>query len=368
MSATPTDRLEHADRLAAVRHELRTPLTGLVGLTALLLDTPLDQQQRALVAAVQAAGAHLATLVDEVMDPEGGLPSSDRLRLDDIELVALVSTVVALFTAQAAAKKISLHSEVDPLLPPCVRADGTRLRQVLVNLVSNAVKFTDAGSVTVRATAVAESQLRLQVLDTGIGLAAGKVRTATRPAGSGLGLIISRRLVTLMGGDFQVTSDERGTRFDVLVPIAPTRPELGAHVTPAKVSKILIADDDPVSQQVLTGLTRRLGHAVHGVTTGEQVLTTWRAGAYDLIVLDCRLPDLDGREVAQRIRQIERRSARRVPIVAVTAGPSEADRVRCLAAGMDAYLAKPVDVRELALVIDRLTATDRAQQGATGSR
>jgi len=123
-----------------------------------------------------------------------------------------------------------------------------------------------------------------------------------------------------------------------------------------RVSKILVADDDLVSQQVLAGLTRRFGHAVHGVTTGEQVLSTWRAGGYDLIILDCRLPDLDGREVAQRIRTIERRSARRVPIVAVTAGPSEADRVRCLSAGMDAYLAKPVDVRELAIVLDRLTA------------
>jgi CheY-like chemotaxis protein len=356
MSTSPSDRLEHADRLAAVRHELRTPLTGLVGLTTLLLDTPLDHEQRALVAAMQAAGTHLATLVDEVMDPEGGLPSTERLHPDDVELAMLVSTVVALFTSQATAKRISLRAEIAPELPHRVRIDGTRLRQVLVNLVSNAVKFTDSGSVTVRASILDDARLRFEVVDTGVGLAEGAVRTAVRPAGSGIGLIISRRLVGLMGGTIDVESDGDGTRFDLVVPVAPVHPEPGRSVLPDESRKVLVADDDPVSQQVLTGLIRRLGHSVHGVTTGEQVLSTWRRGHYDVIVLDCHLPDFDGRDLAAKIRRVERRSGRRVPIVAVTAGPSSSDRVRCFEAGMDGYLPKPVDLRELAEMLDEVTA------------
>jgi two-component system, sensor histidine kinase len=361
MSASPVDRLESADRLAAVRHELRTPLTGLVGLTALLLDTPLDHEQRALVAAMQAAGAHLATLVDEVMDPEGGLPVTERIHADDVELATLVSTVVALFTSQATAKKISLRAELDPDLPHRVRIDGTRLRQVLVNLVSNAVKFTDVGSVTVRASRLDPTRLRFDVVDTGVGLAAGET-TAIRPAGSGIGLVISRRLVSLMGGTIDGRSDASGTSFELVLPVAPVCAGGTAAGSHDEGRKVLVADDDPVSQQVLTGLIRRLGHAVHGVTTGEQVLATWRSGHYDIIVLDCHLPDLDGREVAARIRRVERRSGRRVPIVAVTAGPSASDRVRCLEAGMDGYLAKPVDVRELADLVARLTAPARPRR------
>jgi CheY-like chemotaxis protein len=337
--------------LATLRHELRTPLSGLVGLVGVLLDTPLSDEQRAMVNTVLAAGEHLGALLDQTLPglgPELVTPSAIAF-----DLHTMVNDIAALFRPLAEAKNVAVSATIHPGVSPIVWGDPTRLRQVLANLTSNAVKFTSTGHVeiTVRPSCDESDHITFGVADSGPGFTpTNDDDLAPRADGSGIGLVISRRVVASLAGNLEIMSHRSvGTtcRFTIALPDAAV-----GHPRVGPSSRLLIGEDDEVSRRVLMHLAGRLGYDVHAVETGSAVLHLHESELWDVIVLDRQLPDMDGLEVARSIRAREAGGRRRTPIIASTATGTDADRERCLAAGMDHYLAKPVTLAALANRLD----------------
>ncbi len=342
----------HDPRTEAVRHEVRTPLAGIVGLAGLLLDTPLTDEQRSLVQAISAAASHCASLAGTLLADDDPVAAA----LVPVDLVELLRGTMLLFRAATDAKGIALRLHIAPGVPSQVRGDPVKLRQILVNLLANAVKFTDHGSITVRAEP-AGGGVRFEVVDTGVGLAPLAVADLAPRAGSGLGLAISRRLVHDLGGD-GITAGahtDGGSRFAFTVPLVALGDGPAERRERSRTGRILIADDDPVSQQVLRALVGRLGLHAETATTSDEVHDHLARADVDAVLLDFRLGDGDGSNVAREVRAAESTSHRgRLPLVGISASTSEADRVRCLAAGMDAFLVKPIDPDHLIGVLARL--------------
>jgi PAS domain S-box-containing protein len=357
---------EKSEFLAFMSHEVRTPLNGVLGTLSLLGDTALDAEQRAYVDTARRCGDTLLWTVNEILDLSR--IEAGRLALESIpfELDQPVRDVLALQAAAAAEKGIGLSAHLDPALPKRVVGDPQRLRQVLLNLADNAVKFTAAGAVEIRLARFAD-RLVVEVRDSGCGIPAALRRrlfrrfqqadsgTARRHGGSGLGLMICRRLVGLMGGTIAVESEAgQGSvfRFDLPLVAAPDQeaPQAAPPVVAApralpeglSRARLLLAEDGEASQLVAAAMLRRAGFGVDLVTDGAEAVAAARSGAYDAILMDVRMPGLDGYEATARIRALEGEAAR-VPILAFTAAAMPGDAARCLAAGMDGHLAKPVD-------------------------
>jgi CheY-like chemotaxis protein/anti-sigma regulatory factor (Ser/Thr protein kinase) len=284
--------------------------------------------------------------------------------------------VVRTFATPAAEKGLRLTADVAADLPEALRGDALRLRQVLTNLVGNAIKFTAAGGVTLAAAAADAPdgvRLHLTVRDTGIGIEpAAQARifdafeqadgsTTRRFGGTGLGLAISRRLIDMMGGRVWVESAPgAGSAFhvEVVLPRA-ARPAEHAAAAPAPARRrlrILLAEDHPVNQKVATRMLERDGHAVTVVGDGPAAVAAAAADEFDVVLMDVQMPEMDGLEATRAIRRHEAGGRLRVPIVAMTAHAMDGDRERCLAAGMDAYVSKPIDRTRLAAVLDVVTA------------
>jgi CheY-like chemotaxis protein len=347
------------EEICALRHELRTPLAGMLGLLSLLRDSDLTDDQLLWVGSLQSASNHLASLVDEVLSPSGRPAASTTTTPVSFDLPQLISEVVGLFAQEAASRGIQLRTEVDELCAQLVWGDPIRLRQVVVNLVSNAVKFTSVGSVTVRLKVlVGQPIYRFEVIDTGSGFEPKSVlQLRPRPDGSGIGLAISRGIVEGLGGRLVHTGrgTGRGTTamFTLQLPSASARrPHLRAGVT----AEVLLVEDDPVSQQVVEHLLSRLGHSVTTVATGHDALEACDRRLFDLVLLDGQLPDMTGTDVVRELRARELRTQQHQAIVALTATATAADRARCLAAGMNGYLSKPTTMAELAATIDHWLA------------
>jgi CheY-like chemotaxis protein len=280
-----------------------------------------------------------------------------------------VREVVSPLKITARDKGIELVSRVAPDVPPVVVGDPVRIKQILTNLVGNAVKFTARGSVTVDLAVdrriEASAVLHFRVIDTGIGIPADKQAAIFEPfrqgdgsmtrrfGGTGLGLTIASTLATLMGGRIRLESRPgAGSTFHVSLPVGISRAEVAAPAAarPASVARsarILIAEDNLVNQRVAAGLLTKRGHDVTVVSNGREALDALRRGAFDLVLMDVQMPDMDGFEATAAIRQWERDTGSRVRIVAMTAHAMVGDRERCLAAGMDGYLPKPIDQRAL---------------------
>ncbi|GAB0056398.1 Sensor histidine kinase RcsC [Candidatus Magnetaquicoccaceae bacterium FCR-1] len=375
--------------LATMSHEIRTPLNGMLGLAELLSEIDMPESGREYVRAILNSGRSLLTIVDDVLDYSK--IEADKLHLESIPLDprVLLNDLVLLFKGFAGKKQIAFEPRIADNLPDWVLGDPTRLRQVLVNLLSNAVKFTRVGSVTLSAAPVNDSQLRqalrFEVRDTGVGISREQFArlfqafeqadcsTTRHFGGTGLGLAISRKLVRLMGGRIEVESEPGvGSQFVVLLPMRICDPPEtavaamdGARVDSDFVrgARILVAEDDPINRAVLRGMLKRFDLEVSFAEDGRQVLEILENARFDLLFLDCQMPRLDGFATCREIREREQAGGRHMPIVAMTAYAMQGDRERCLAAGMDDYLAKPVSRRGMQSAIMRWLSRDAPLDG-----
>jgi signal transduction histidine kinase len=369
--------------LATMSHEIRTPMNGVIGMLEVLEHQGISEQQRSIVATMRTSASALLRIIDDVLD--FSKIEAGRMELEEaaFSLAELVTGTTNALRPQAIAKGLNLTAELLPGSADAMIGDPVRVRQILFNLIGNALKFTHAGSVRVQAstTLIADGHIgvTLTVADTGIGIAAAEharlmqpfsqadSSTTRRFGGSGLGLSIVRRLAELMDGDLQISSEPgKGSVFAVtlrLRAVAGDRVARGADarcVLPALGQiggRVLVADDHPVNRQVLVGQVGLLGLEVDTAVDGLEALALWRPGRYAAVLADMHMPRMDGYTLAAEIRLREKAAAcAATPIIAVTANAMRGEEEHCLAAGMDAYLAKPLTIQRLSETLGRWIA------------
>jgi signal transduction histidine kinase/CheY-like chemotaxis protein len=366
--------------LATMSHEIRTPMNGVIGTAELLEREPLNDRQKRLVRTVRTSAAALLRIIDDVLD--FSKIEAGRMDLEDVafQLRAVVEGTCETLSVQAERKGLKLSTLIAPGTPDLLRGDATRIRQILFNLIGNAIKFTDVGEVRVGVRALPGCEdsrhvrLCLTVADSGIGMTAEQTArvfhpfsqadnsTTRRYGGTGLGLSIVRRLAELMGGGASVESAPGvGSTFNVILELArETTPVVAAEtrVAPrraAPTGKVLAVDDYPINLEVLKGQLEILGVPVVTAADGLEALTKWREEPYALVLTDIHMPDMDGFELTRQIRAEEALTSRRpaTPIVALTANALKGEAERCLAAGMDGYLTKPLTLERLRETVEQ---------------
>ncbi|MBL4622561.1 MAG: response regulator [Immundisolibacteraceae bacterium] len=366
--------------LANMSHELRTPLNGVLGMAELLQRTSLTSAQNRYVEQTRNSGKDLLAILNDILD-------FSKIEAQKVELESIcfdfnetLEMVVGLFQQQADSKKISLSLEFDPQLPRWLIGDPVRIRQILINLISNAVKFTHQGGIKVEVLGRVDGgfgDLEIRVTDTGIGIEASVIpslfgafsqadsSTTRRYGGTGLGLAIASQLSLLMSGEIQVKSElGSGTVFTLFLrlPLEPERSlqrESDDQIVEIDtkdqiVKSVLLAEDNKINQALARAMLEEMGHEVTAVDDGEQALECLQDQQFDLVLMDGEMPGIDGYEVTRQLRQIEElKSKRRQPVVALTANALSGARDQCLAAGMDDYLSKPYSYDQLRLMVER---------------
>ena len=364
-----------SDFLANMSHEIRTPMNAVLGMSELLSGTKLTREQKDYAWTIQYSASALLDIVNDILDFSKIEAGKLELEKIDFNLRELVKGAEGVFSPIARQKGIRFSTFLDPQAPTLLRGDPGRIRQILNNLLSNALKFTEKGKVELRITREsldgANVGLLFEVTDTGVGIpAAARSRlfsafsqadssTTRKYGGTGLGLSISRRLVEMMGGGIDFESEEgKGSHFWFRVPFelgvaAPSEKHLRKRSTSSHSKRrILVVEDNRINQKVVLKLLNHLGYAADIAQNGRQALAAHSAEPYDLIVMDCQMPEMDGYETTAAIRILEG-SGRRTPIIALTAHALAADRKKCLQAGMDDYLPKPIQLADLGVMVEK---------------